>query len=217
MTAPINPARFDADYFEHGKQLGLSCYENYRWLPALTIPMVAALIKQLGIRRTDTILDFGCAKGFVTKAFRMLGHDCKGCDISEYALDRADEITREHLCLVTGGAIPRRPDGKAWDWIIAKDVLEHLTHDQIDYTLAEFAAGACNVFAAVPLGDGARFVIPEMEHDVTHVTREPLQWWEDRFRRHGFDRVSGRHEMRGIKQHWVDDYPLGNGFITAHA
>lgn len=211
----IQATRYDADYFERGKQCGLSCYENYRWLPSLTIPMAQALVKNLGIKKTDTILDFGCAKGFVVKAFRMLGYECRGCDISEYALDCADEVTREHLCLVDCGQIPASPTGSAWDWIIAKDVLEHLTHDQVDDMLAEFCASTENVFAAIPLGDGKRFVIPEMEHDVTHVTREPLDWWERRFRRHGFDCLRSSYEMRGIKQNWTDRYPQGNGFIVA--
>ncbi len=209
----IEPARYNAEYFESGKQLGLSCYENYRWLPALTIPMVQALIKRLNIHKTDTILDFGCAKGYIVKAFRMLGYDCRGCDVSEYALDCADEVTRESLCLVDGGQIPQSPNGKAWDWIIAKDVLEHLTHEQIDYTLAEFYAGGRNVFAAIPLGDGKQFVIPEMEKDVTHVTRETLNWWEVKFRVHGFETIRGMYQMRGIN--WTDAYPLGNGFIIA--
>jgi predicted TPR repeat methyltransferase len=215
MMKQVDQSRFDADYFEHGRQLGLSCYENYRWIPSLTIPMASALVKQLGILKTDTILDFGCAKGFVVKAFRMLGYECSGCDVSEYAIDNADALTRPHLRMIRDGRVPMSNAGKAWDWIVAKDVLEHLTHDQIDYALSEFAAGACNVFAVVPLGDGEKFVIPEMEKDVTHVTRESLQWWEERFRKHGFDRVAARYEMRGIKQRWVDDYPLGNGFIVA--
>jgi predicted TPR repeat methyltransferase len=211
------PATYSADYFERGKELGLSCYENYRWLPALTIPMVRALIAGLGIRKTDTILDYGCAKGYVVKALRTLGYNAKGCDISEYAVDCADEVTREHLCLL--GADRKLPScgAEAWDWIICKDVLEHLTHDEIAFTLAEFYSGALNVCAVVPLGDalGERFVIEEMEHDVTHVTRENLAWWRSQFYLRGFAKVSTAYQMRGVKENWTNAYPLGNGFIVA--
>lgn len=211
----IQPTRYDAEYFERGKQRGLSCYENYRWLPALTIPMVQAIIKNLGIKPTDTILDFGCAKGYVVKAFRMLGYECRGCDVSEYALDCADEVTREHLCLIRDNVFPANPAGKSWDWIIAKDVLEHLTHEQINSVLGSFAASGKRAFAAIPLGDGKRFLIPEMELDVTHVTREPLLWWERRFKQAGFAQVRSSFTMRGIKQNWTDQYPDGNVFIIA--
>ncbi len=212
---PINPTTYGKNYFEHGKAHGLSCYENYRWLPDLTLPMVKALIKNLGIKKTDTILDFGCAKGYVVKAFRSLGYNCKGCDISEYAISCADDETREHLCLLgADGQLPAS-GGQAWDWILAKDVLEHLTHEQIAHVVADFYAHALNVFAAVPLGDGSRFIIPEMEQDVTHVTRESLEWWRGQFFRHGFEHVRDHHEMRGIKENWTKPYPLGNGFLVA--
>ena len=65
---------YDADYFLRGKQTGRSLYENYRWLPDLTIPMVAAMIRHLGIKPDDKILDFGCARGYVVKAFREMGY-----------------------------------------------------------------------------------------------------------------------------------------------
>ena len=53
--------QYDADYFLRGKETGKSLYENYRWLPDLTTPMVCSIISHLGIRSGDTILDFGCA------------------------------------------------------------------------------------------------------------------------------------------------------------
>ena len=67
----------------------------------------------------------------------------------------------------------------------------------------------------MPLGDGKRFIIPEMEQDVTHVTRESLEWWRGQFFRHGFEHVRDHHEMRGIKENWTKPYPLGNGFLVA--
>lgn len=212
---PINPKTYGENYFEHGKAHGLSCYENYRWLPQLTLPMVKALIKNLGIKKTDTILDFGCAKGYVVKAFRQLGYNCNGCDISEYAISCADDATREHLCLIgADGQLPAS-GAQAWDWILAKDVLEHLTHEQIAFTLSDFYAHAINVFAAVPLGDGSRFIIPEMEQDVTHVTRESLSWWRTQFFLHGFSKVGSAFSMPGIKENWTEPHPYGNGFIVA--
>jgi cyclopropane fatty-acyl-phospholipid synthase-like methyltransferase len=206
---------YDANYFEHGKALGLSCYENYRWLPDLTIPLAQSLIAELGILKTDTILDFGCAKGYLVKAFRSLGYNASGCDVSEYALSCADAETRPHLHLLKPDA-PLPPSGQfAWDWVLAKDVLEHLDKQQIEFRLADFFASSLNVFAAVPLGDGSRFLIPEMEQDVTHVTRERLSWWQGEFFKAGFSHVAATHKMHGVKTNWTDPHPTGNGFLVA--
>jgi hypothetical protein len=103
----------------------------------------------------------------------------------------------------------------AWDWILAKDVLEHLTHEQIRFTLAEFFASSVNVFAAVPLGDGEQFIIPEMDLDVTHITHATLAWWSSQFYLRGFSRVTTAYQMPGVKDNWTQAHPFGNGFIIA--
>jgi len=43
------------------------------------------------------VLDVGCAKGFMVKAFKDLGVEAWGVDISEYALSQAPEDVRPHL------------------------------------------------------------------------------------------------------------------------
>ncbi len=92
-------AVYDADYYERGVESGKSCYSNYRWLPELTIPMAMVLIDTLGIRPDQRVLDFGCAKGFVTKALRMLRRDAWGIDISRYALSQAPEDIKPYVSL----------------------------------------------------------------------------------------------------------------------
>ena len=85
--------KYDEDYFERGVETGKSLYSNYRWIPELTIPICAELIMQLKIGPEDTILDFGCAKGFIVKALRLLHREAYGVDISEYAIKQARKST----------------------------------------------------------------------------------------------------------------------------
>src|SRR5436305_1382867 len=82
--------QYDEDYFLRGKESGKSLYSDYRWLPELTIPMVCAMIRHLGIGPDDTVLDFGCARGYVVKAFQELGYIAYGYDTSEWAVQNAD-------------------------------------------------------------------------------------------------------------------------------
>lgn len=80
---------YDQSYYEHGIESGISLYSNYRWLPELTIPLAARIIEYLQIGVEDSILDFGCAKGYLIKAFRLLHRNAYGFDISSYAIDNA--------------------------------------------------------------------------------------------------------------------------------
>lgn len=204
----FGPDMYDADYFLRGKQTGKSLYTNYRWLPDLTKPMVASIISHLGIQPDDTILDFGCARGYVVRAFRELGYSAWGMDISKWALDNADPTVRKYL-------ISTHDDDLAvFDWVIAKDVLEHVGH--VDDTI-EYLKGVANkgVFAVVPLAEstnGNEYDVKEYDMDVTHIHRCPLYWWVSRFHEPGWS-VEARYRVRGVKDNYAQ-YPTGNGFVT---
>lgn len=183
---------FDADYFERGEELGLSCYTNYRWMPELTIPMAHEIVTQLGIHRFHKILDFGCAKGFLVKALRLLHYEAWGMDVSEYAVNAAPEDVREFLYC---DKIPN----KRYDWVISKDVLEHVPYADISGVLREIQQHTTRAFMIVPLGDGDKFNAPEYELDATHVIRENLTWWSAMFNRAGFDVAVSQLEMPFVK------------------
>lgn len=206
-----NQEQFDADYYERGIESGKSLYTDYRWLPDLTLPMTQALIENLGIHPTDTILDFGCAKGYVVKAFRQLGYRAFGMDMSEYAIANADP---EIAAFVTCNGFPHECPLEV-DWVIAKDVLEHIEEAECLEVLKELRAVTKNIFIAVPLGNGVRYIIPEMEKDVTHRIRQPLWWWTGLVEEAGFKIVSSAFTMPGIKENWTRKTPFGNGFIVA--
>jgi SAM-dependent methyltransferase len=197
--------RFTRDYYENGEASGISCYTDYRWLPELTLPMVDAMIGHLGIAKSDQILDFGCAKGYTVKAFRERGYIAYGIDTSEYALSASDPEVKPYLANARGDA--------RFQVIIAKDVLEHISAHRLPSVLSSFRGS--RLFVAVPLGDGQRYLIPEMEKDVTHKIRQPMKWWENKLRAAGFRWVKSSHSLAGIKDNWVSRYPQGNGFFIA--
>lgn len=214
---PAPVISFNRDYYENGARLGLSCYTNYRWLPDLTIPMAEAMIRHLKIKKTDSILDYGCAKGFAVKAFRSLGYNAHGIDISGYAVNAADAETRPFLREVADDprSFPALNDGSPWDWVIAKDVMEHIEEDALHHVLAGLSFVAKKVFIVVPLGDGAKYVIPEMEKDVSHRIRRPLDWWVNELNEAGFAKVDACYSVLGIKDIWTASWPKGNGFLIA--
>lgn len=204
-------ARYDADYFLRGKETGKSLYHNYRWLPKLTVPMAEQIALHCEIELDQSVLDFGCARGYLVKALRSLGYNAMGYDVSEWALKNCDPEVKD---LVTGDwPPPIKPD-----WIIAKDVLEHVPIYNITRTLQKLATAAQRgVFIVVPLAakDGNQYVVPEYEADITHCLRWTMALWLSEIMG-AFDEgweVSARYRIAGIKDNY-SQFARGNGFIT---
>lgn len=205
---------YDADYFLRGKESGKSLYEDYRWMPTLTVPMVARLVIHLGLTGKEAILDFGCARGYVVRAFRELGFEAYGVDVSAWAIENADESVKSFVFGdVDGLGLPvwnREPV----DWIIAKDVLEHVDkpRNAVDWMMERATQG---VFAVVPLSetDNRRYVVADYELDLTHIHRLTLATWVGMFLRPGWV-VEAGYRIEGVKDNYAK-WVLGNGFITA--
>lgn len=200
---------YDADYYLRGKETGKSLYENYRWMPELTIPMVVRMISHCNINVNHSILDFGCARGYIVRAFRELGYDAWGYDISKWAIENADTIAKNHI-IVNDSAL----FADSFDWVIAKDVLEHVP--QVANTIEELMSVArVGILAIVPLSpsDGANYVVQDYEKDVTHIHRLTLASWLRMFIQPDWS-VTATYCLNGIKDNYKK-YKTGNGFIIA--
>lgn len=193
---------YTEDYFQRGVELGISCYSNFTWLPEKTIPAAFRFIEYLGLTEQHTVLDFGCSYGYLVKALRLLRRQAWGCDISVHAIEQAPADVRPYLVLLfQTGDIPYC-HGKAFDVILARDVLEHLDYDDLDPTLRVLRSRGRSLFAIIPLGDGSRYVIPAAERDVTHKIRQDLTWWCNRFSANGFSIAEATYNVPHLKDHW---------------
>lgn len=209
----LKPADYyDADYYQRGTTTGRSCYDDYRWLPEVSCRLAAALGDLVGLGREEPVLDFGCARGYLVRAFRLLFRDAYGCDHSRWAIENADPTVRTYLRLCT----PDRPlpFGMSFRLIVAKDVLEHCDEAMLGELLARFRAQTRDLVVIVPLGDGARYVIPYMEDEPDHVLRQPLPWWLARVHAAGFTIKSAVHRVQGIKDEWAH-YAAGHATVWA--
>ena len=204
-----SPLEFDREYFEQGPMTGKSLYTNYRWLPELTLPLCHHLVTYCGMMQEDRILDFGCAKGYVVHGLRLLGYDAHGVDVSEYAISQAPKEVNGYVTKIE----PFEEISADYDWVICKDILEHLPYESIDDQLQLLADCTANLIVMVPLGDGQKYYIEAYEQDVTHIIREDLKWWEDRFFRNGFNVDQKTYDMGPFKTNW-QIHPQGNGLFV---
>lgn len=204
-----NICQYEFDYFERGIETGKSCFTNYRWLPELTTSLAMSYIDYLGLTRNHKILDYGCAKGFVVKALRILYRPAWGCDISSFAINSSDNDTRKWLELCNKKIVPFDID---FDCIIAKDVFEHLEEQELDKVLRELRKKGKILFAIIPLGKDEEFVIPAYNLDITHKIAQNKDWWLKKFKQNGWKLQKFSYYVTGIKESW-SNFPEGNGFF----
>lgn len=195
----FKPSFYDEQYYENGPQSGRGWLSNYRWLPRRTFREAFAIIDFLNLDENSYVLDVGCAKGFIVRALRELEIPADGCDISSYALSFApngcwncyDPISwHEHAHL-------------GYTNIIIKDMLEHLTVDQLYGMLDNFSIVTNKMFCVVPLGDRGVFRIPEYHTEVSHLIAEDENWWRNAFWKRGWRVIKEAYRINGMKDSWA--------------
>lgn len=74
----------------------------------------------------NTIIDFGCAYGYLVHELRKLGVDAWGVDISSYAISKASENVKPYLRVASVlDGLPQELDRK-YDMAICIEMIEHL-------------------------------------------------------------------------------------------
>ena len=192
---------FTKDYYEDGVRKHLSGYENYKWMPTRSIPEALDIKENFNFK---TCVDYGCAKGFLVNALRIIGCEAYGEDISEYAIENCHPNVKDYLSL---------PSENFYDLLICKDVLEHIEEEDLPGILKNIRKKSDQFFFVIPLGDYDRFRIREYEVDVTHVTKKDEEWWINLFESQGYELVKFSYSLGSIKKKWIDQYPYGNGFF----
>ena len=203
---------FDKNYFEFGIESGKSCYQNYRWIPELTIPMAMTMIDYLKIEPHHRILDFGCAKGYLVKAFKWLNRSCIGMDVSDYAIGNSDPEIIDYCYKITESASLVADTWEQFDFCIAKDVFEHVNLSSLKNFLQSRIAK--KYFAVIPLGEDGKFNAPANNMDITHINCMNSFKWGNFFTDIGLKIDNFTFRVDGIKDSYYEKYPKSHGFFT---
>jgi SAM-dependent methyltransferase len=212
----IEASVYGEAYFERGAVIGISGYMNYSWMPEATLRMAHFIINQLPIDPGQLVLDYGCAKGFLVKAMRILDVDTYGVDLSAYAIDQAPSEVR-HFCRVVEGCDDPAAFDRDYDWMLSKDVFEHIAEPDLRKLLARARPRVRRMFAVIPLGisdDSPNFVVPDYDKDITHITARTAAWWSKLFAETGWNVDRFSHTFKGVKENWTSAWPEGNAFFV---
>jgi len=132
ISFKLDGSFYDKDYFENGRTTQKSWYTNYRWLPQRSFREAFVYLDYLKLDKNSYVLDYGCAKGFLVRAFRELEIKADGCDISEYALSFAPEG-------YWNCSILSQWENRNYTHVVAKDVFEHLNESQLEETFTQLS------------------------------------------------------------------------------
>lgn len=201
---------FGADYFLNGVESGLSNYSAYRWLGRPTEEMAQSLYRHLNLCAGDSLLEFGCARGYVVRALRSLGVPAYGIDISRWAIANCDPSVMEYV----SNNLPIKP--LSFDWIFGKDVAEHIEISTLPDVIEAITDGCKKgAFFIVPLTDsGGIYLRQEDRQDVTHQIKWELQDWLKFLTDCAPDfTVEGSYHIPGLKPASLQ-VPYSCGFFT---
>lgn len=165
-VAPAESSAFDARYYATG--CGLPYERNEAWLHFFGL--IADRI--LSDIRPASVLDAGCAMGFLVEALRERDVPTWGVDISPYAIHHVHPGVRE-FCRV-GSVV--EPFERRFDLIVCIEVLEHLPKAEGERAIANLCNHADDVlFSSTP----SDFT------EATHVNVQSAEYWAEQFARGG--------------------------------
>jgi SAM-dependent methyltransferase len=200
----VSPSEYDAAYYGGG---GSSNYQDYaeqeKLLESYWLPLVERYRRVMGAPGPGRCLDVGCAYGFLVEAYRRLGWEAQGCDVSQYAIEQGQRRGIRGLQL---GALTDLdyPDG-GFDLVTCLDVTEHLdaaTYGAYRAALHRIVKPGGVLFVATPNAidcSGFNVFSPDwVEGDATHINYRSARELEDDFR--DFERVviQGSTPSRGL-------------------
>lgn len=165
--------QYDAEYYAH--HLGLP----YRRGEAGWDEFFGRIADEIVARLNPaTVLDVGCAIGFLVEKLRDRDVDARGIDISEYALSQAPTQLQPYL---RPGSVTEELEGP-YDLVVCIEVVEHLPESAAAAAVANLAAaGDAILFSSSP----SDFAEP------THQNVRPIDYWLKLFAVHGFTRAAG--------------------------
>ena len=162
-----------------------------------------------------SVLDIGCAKGYLVYAFRELGIEAYGVDMSEYATSQSPPEIRDYL-LNADVDQERLPfSDEMFDLVSATEILEHLTNHR--FLLSEIrrvlktrgiaiAAGRRRVRVTIRSLAGTTD-FGRLDCNPTHVNRHPALFWIREFESHGFHYI-GDLPRQVAKEPLLRTHPL---------
>lgn len=126
--------QFGKEFFDGSRSTG---YGGFNYMPRFWQPVIPTFQKHFGLTAQSSVLDVGCAKGFMMHDMAELipGITVKGVDVSSYAIENAIDDMKPHVQVANATSLPF-PD-KSFDVVIAINTVHNLDRAECGKALQE--------------------------------------------------------------------------------
>ena len=140
---------------------------------------ITMLLKSFNLIKHDSsILDYGCAVGFLIEGFKEYGYNnIQGYDISDWAVQQCEQKNIEILKSISNSN---------YDLICCLDVLEHMSDEQILDAFSKLNGNM--MLVRIPCSsDGKDFHLDISKVDPTHCNCKTKTQWVDLLKKLGYN------------------------------
>jgi SAM-dependent methyltransferase len=126
--------QFDQRFFDGERRHG---YGGFNYHPRFWENAIPDFVKQYGLTSKSSVLDVGCAKGFMLYDMQRLipGIQVQGIDISEYAIEHAYPAVRDFVEVGDAKKLPYADN--SFDLVISVNTVHNLVLDECKLALQE--------------------------------------------------------------------------------
>ena len=122
--------------------------------------------RKIASRNPSSVLEVGCAVGYVVRELNQIGIPAQGVDISPWAFVHR---VSPRIFLASAASLPFTD--KEFDLLFSHDFLEHIPLGELPGIFRELERVACRNYHIISCGS-----LPD-DRDITHVTMMPISWW----------------------------------------
>ena len=124
--------KFGKEFFDGSRNHG---YGGFSYDPRFWEPVVPTFQKHWNLKENDSVLDVGCAKGFMLYDLQRLipGLEVYGVDISKYAIENVKKEVKEYCQVANATSLPF--DDRSIDISISITTLHNLDENDLETAL----------------------------------------------------------------------------------
>lgn len=165
---------FDKVYFNGGAKVGGYAATGYTDFPCHEVTFQHILA-----RKPESVLELGCARGYVLKRIQDVGIPALGMEISKHCyMTRAAELIIQHdICKTPWPVSGKEVNGQQYDLCFSIAVLEHIPEEFLPAICVEMERTCKRGLHGIDFGQN------DSGFDKTHTTLRPKEWWQARLPR----------------------------------
>jgi SAM-dependent methyltransferase len=176
--------KFGREFFDGERRHG---YGGFSYQPRFWQPVIPDFQKTYGLTSSSTILDVGCAKGFMLYDFHQCipGISLRGIDVSEYAVEQGHPGVKPFLQVGDVRSLPYPSD--SFDLVISINTIHNLEGEDLDQALHEIqrvSRGHCFITVDAYRNEKEKEMM--FAWNLTAKTILHVEAWKERFERAGY-------------------------------